>query len=304
MKRYLLLAFILAGLNTGLSGQDRIITLNNDTIVCKIKKVTGSYIHFDVSTQGVTTSGRVPRSGVLSYTVSSPEASVPVYEVVKTRSSGGLRLGLNGGMGYLTSSSKQAEEAMVSLGLTEEKARSYYSDLKTGWYGSADAIWMINQKYGAGLRYKFFNTTATTEGYFYPGDGVNLYYSIFGENIYVNYAGASIFYREPIGEKENWSLYASFSLGMAFYRNESEIFYGNYLITGNTLGLDGSLGLEYRITPVISAGAEFSIFAGQIRKFNLTDGEMNETVELEKDNYENLARAEVSVGIRFYLWRR
>jgi hypothetical protein len=51
MKRYLLLAFILAGLNTGLSGQDRIITLNNDTIVCKIKKVTGSYIHFDVSTQ-------------------------------------------------------------------------------------------------------------------------------------------------------------------------------------------------------------------------------------------------------------
>jgi hypothetical protein len=163
---------------------------------------------------------------------------------------------------------------------------------------------MINQKYGAGLRYKFFNTSATTEGYFDPGDGLNLYYSIFRENIFVNYAGVSIFYREPIGKREIWSLYSNFSLGMAFYRNEFEVFYGNYLVTGNALGLDGSLGLEYRITPGISAGAELSMFAGTIRKFKITDGEINETVELETDNYENLSRVEVSLGIRFYLWSR
>jgi hypothetical protein len=202
MKRYLLLAFILAGFITGLSGQDRIITLNHDTIACKIQRVTRSDIHFDVSTQGVTTTGRMPLAGILSYTVSSPEGSVPEDKSVSTRSAGGLRLGLNGGMGYIISSSKEAEEAMVNLGMTEEKARSYYSDLKTGWYGSADATWMINQKYGAGLRYKFFNTTAATEGYFDPGDGFNLYYATFRENIFVNYAGVSMFYQEPIGKKE------------------------------------------------------------------------------------------------------
>jgi hypothetical protein len=304
MKRYLLLAFILAGFITGLSGQDRIITLNHDTIACKIQRVTRSDIHFDVSTQGVTTTGRMPLAGILSYTVSSPEGSVPEDKSVSTRSAGGLRLGLNGGMGYIISSSKEAEEAMVNLGMTEEKARSYYSDLKTGWYGSADATWMINQKYGAGLRYKFFNTTAATEGYFDPGDGFNLYYATFRENIFVNYAGVSMFYQEPIGKKEVWSLYSAFSMGMAFYRNEFEVFYGNFLITGNALGLDGSLGLEYRITPGISAGAELSIFTGTIRKIKITDGEMNETVDLEKDNYESLSRAEVSLGIRFYLWSR
>lgn len=303
MKRNLLIAFILAGLVTSLSAQDRIITLTNDTIDCKINRVTRSDIYFDVITQGVTTTGKIPLTGIISYSVSPVQTSGQDYRVVKSGSTGTLRLGLTGGMGYIISSSEVAEESIVSLGVTEQKARSYYKDLKTGWYGSAEATWMFNHRYGAGLKYKFFNTNASMEYFFDVGD-INIYYSDYRENIFVNYAGVSIFYREPIGKGGNFSLYSSYSMGVAFYRNESEIFYGNFLIAGKAFGVDGSLGLEYHITPLISAGAELSIFTATIRKITVTNGNVTETMDLEKENFENLSRAEASIGIRFYLWNR
>jgi hypothetical protein len=304
MKRNLLIAFILAGLVTSLSGQDRIITLNNDTIACRISRVTRSDIYFDVITQGVTTTGKMSIADILSYRVSPAQEIGQEYKAVRSGSAGRLRFGLNGGMGYITSSSGAAEEAMVSLGVTEQKARSYYRNLKTGWYGSADATWLFHNRYGAGLKYKFFNTNASMESYFDTGDGINIFYSDYRENIFVNYAGVSIFYHEPIGKGGNLSLYSSYSLGVAFYRNESETFYGNFLITGKAFGIDGSLGLEYHITPLLSAGAELSFFTATIRKITITDGEMTETMDLENENFENLSRAEASIGIRFYFGNR
>jgi len=110
MKRNLLIAFILAGLVTGVSGQDRIITLANDTIPCKISKVTRSDIHFDVITRGVTTSGRMPLANILSYSVSPATQVNPAApgenrdKPVVTGSIPRLRLGFNGGAGYIFSS--------------------------------------------------------------------------------------------------------------------------------------------------------------------------------------------------------
>ncbi|MFZ2287277.1 MAG: hypothetical protein WAV93_09850 [Bacteroidales bacterium] len=304
MKRNLLIAFLIASFSTGISGQDRIITLNNDTIECRINKVTRSEIYFDITTQGVKTTGRMPITDVSSYSVSPASGGEPFYRNVSSGSAGRLRIGLNGGMGYIISSSEEAEESMVSMGVADETARTYYGDLKSGWYGSADATWIFRQRYGAGFKYKFFNTESGFESYFDPGDGYNLFYSAYKENIFVNFAGVSLFYIEPLGKSGKFSLYSAYSMGLAFYRNELEVFYGNFLITGNAPGLDGSIGLEYHITPAISAGAELSLFTATIRKIKITDGETSETVDLEKENYENLSRVEASMGVRFYFGNR
>lgn len=304
MKKNLLIAFLIVSFPLLIFGQDRIITLNNDTIDCSINKVTRSEIYFDVTTRGVRTTGRMPLAEVYSYSVSPASGNVPLYQNAGTGSGGTLRIGLNGGMGYITSSANEAVESMVNMGVASETAKSYYRDLKTGWYGSGEASWMFHQKYGAGLKYKFFNTESGFESYFDPGDGYTLFYSTYRENIYINYAGVSLFYSEPLGKSGKFNLYSAYSLGMTFYRNELEVFYGNLLITANAFGLDGSIGLEYRITPVIAAGAELSLFTSTIRKIQITDGETSETVELEKENYENLSRAEGSIGIRFYFGNR
>jgi len=306
MKRCLLTILVLAGLSAGLAGQDRIITLSNDTIVCKITKITRNEIQFDIISQGVRAAGRLPLSEVLSYSVSTLPMweQGPAYPPARTAPAGNLRIGLNGGMGYLISSSDDAEEAMTTFGISKEDARKYYDNLRSGWYGGADAAWIINQRYGAGFRYKFFNTSAVTEGYFNPGDPFNLYYTTYEENIYVNYGGLFLFYREPLGKKDLFSIYSACSVGLTLYRNETEVLSQAILFTGKALGMDGTIGMEYKITPLVSAGAEVSVFASKLRKIDFTDGETEQTQELEKDSYENLSRIEVSIGLRFYLWNR
>lgn len=306
MKRCLLIILIFAGLSAGLAGQDRIITLRNDTIVCKITKITRNEIQFDIVSQGVRAAGRLPLSEICSYSVSTLPMwePGPAYPPAGTTPAGSLRIGFNGGMGYLTSSSESAEETMAGVGIEEENARDYYDNLKSGWYGSADVAWIINQRYGVGVKYKFFNTSAVTEGYFNLGDYYNLYYATYRENIYVNYGGLFLFYREPVGKKDLFSIYSAFSAGLTLYRNESEVFSQAILITGKAPGLDGTFGLEYKITPLVSAGAEVSVFASKLRKIDITDGETEQTQELDKEHHENLSRIEVSLGLRFYLWNR
>ena len=104
MKLNLLIVLCLAGFVTGLSGQDRIITRSNDTIDCRIGRITRSEIHFELVTRGVKTTGRLPMGEVLSYSVSPAALPVQEYKPSKTGLSGTLRIGLNGGMGYITSS--------------------------------------------------------------------------------------------------------------------------------------------------------------------------------------------------------
>jgi len=304
MKRNLLIALILAGIVTGLSGQDRIITRNNDTIDCRIDRVSRSEIHFELLTHGVRTTGRLPITEVLSYSVSPSTLPEQEYKPLETWLAGTLRIGLNGGMGYLTGNSEAAEEAMAGLGLASSAARDYYNNLKYGWYGGADAIWLFKGRYGAGLKYKFFYTGAATEGNFIPYEQNYIYYSEYRENIYVNYGGVSLFYSEPVGAKAKFSLYSGISAGITHYRNEMEILAESLLITGNAPGVDVTIGFDCEITPFLSAGAEASVFGSRLKKINLTNGLEEQTQELDKENYEDLSRLEVSVGIRFKLWNR
>ncbi len=114
-----------------------------------------------------------------------------------------------------------------------------------------------------------------------------LFYTTYSERIYVNFVGASVLYSEPLGAREKIRVSCSLSAGLALYRNEAELFQGNFLATGNSFGMDGAVGLEYHITPAVAFGAELSSFFSQLRKFEITDGSTTETMELEDDDIES-----------------
>ena len=48
------------------------------------------------------------------------------------------------------------------------------------------------------------------------------FYSTYKEHIYVNFAGVSFFYSEPLGLSQTFRVYCSYASGMAHYRNETE----------------------------------------------------------------------------------
>jgi hypothetical protein len=211
---------------------------------------------------------------------------------------------MNGGFGFLLGSTKAAEENMERKGLGADQAQTYYKDMKSGLSASADLLYLITQKLGTGIKYKFFSTSASLESFFDTGDGYNLAYGTFMEQIYVNFIGGTIFYQQIIGGKKSFKLNSSCSLGIANYRNEASFFTRYYLLTGKNIGTDLSFGSEYFICKNLSVGTELSLFFSSIGKMRVTDGYNTTTLDLEKDNTENLSRLDLSLGIRVYLWNK
>jgi hypothetical protein len=299
MKKILAAAIILLVSVPTVYSQDKIITINYDTIDCKIIKVSHNTIFFDLNDRGVKSSGKLPLGNVLNYTVSGKK-DPEVQKSTETVSGKKVRFGLSGGAGFLIGSTQNAEDQMISQGFTPDQAKSYYNDMKLGISANADFYLLIPPDYGAGIKYKFFYNSSRTEGFVDPQDGVHLYYTTYSEKIYVNFAGVSFFYQQFIGSKKSFLLNSALSLGLTAYRNEAEYLQGYYLLTGKNAGADLNIGLEYFLTGRVSLGADLSAFYSSIRKVKITDGINTSTIELEKENYENLSRIDLSAGIRIY----
>jgi hypothetical protein len=283
--------------------QDKIITTINDTIDCKITKITRNTIYFDMFTRGVKTAGSFPLSNVLNYTISAT-GTTEKPKSFSMNSFERVRLGISGGAGYLLASSEKAEEYLASQGLDLNKAKSYYRNMKTGWNANADLTFMITPDVGAGFKYKFFYTSGSVEGFFNGPDGVHLLYTTYGERIFVNYYAPMVYYQQFLNAAETNRVTTAYSFGLTTYRNETEYLNGYSLLTGRNLGTDASIGLEYFFMDRLSVGAELSAFYSMLRKVEITDGTNTNTVDLDKENYENLSRLELSIGIRFYFWKK
>ena len=277
--------------------------MNKDTIDCKINKITHDAIFFDLTTKGVKSSGKLPLTSILNYTISG-KTIAEGQKTINTEPFERFRFGMNGGLGSLLASSKKAEDDMVSLGFSPGQVKAYYKDLRTGIYANADLTYLINPDYGVGIKYKFFDNKSSMEGFVDPKDGVNLIYTTYKEQIYVNFIGPAFFYQQFIRNKKSLKLYYAYSIGIATYRNEAEYLNGYYLLTGKNVGTDLSLGLEYCISRHISLAADLSIFYSSIWRMKISDGSTSHTIKLDKDNYENLSQLDLSLGFRFYIWNK
>jgi hypothetical protein len=303
MKTCILVAILTAFLSSTGYPQDKIITLKKDTIDCKIIKVSKNYVFFAVSVKGIRSSGKLPVDSLLNYSISVKTAAEE-----KTREKPDpferLQLGISGGPGFLFASSEKAEIYMESMGLDPGLIETYYSDLKSGINVNADISFMVTPKYGAGFKYRFLITSAIIEGFFDPGEGANLFYSTYEEQIYVNYFGPMFAYRQSIGNKNLFKLNLNCSIGLATYRNEVGCLSNYLLLTAKDFGMEASVGMEFLINRKISITADLSAFYATFSKMKASDGSSTTTLELEKENYEDLSRLDLSLGIRFYIFKR
>lgn len=300
MKKKLLFIFMFLCFGFAGKAQDKIITIQGDTLDCKIKKLTKTTIYFDRFIQNVKMSGELPLSKVSSYAIEDKVATSPQTKKKHLDEHPRFRFGLGGGLGYLYVSSKKSEEELVNSGFTKAEAHSYYKGLKLGCLGSADLTYLFSPYWGLGLKYKFFNTSSSQKGFIDPHDMYNIYYGKVSENIYVNFMGISYYAQTWIGTLRKFKFNSSVSMGMATYRNESSILNSNLLITGNSFATDTNIGVEYFVRKNISFGVDLSGFFSTLKKCNITDGTNSTTTNLDADQYENVSRLDLSIGAKIY----
>lgn len=310
MKQILLL--ILVSLAFVVAGQDRIVTLDGDTLNCEITKVNQRNIFFNLRIGGYKTSDKIKRSQVrefgslkqsapTSLIVSVPEATVPEVIPGIARPKARMRVGINFGGNYLTGSSSKAEKSMKSIGIPGSVAKKYYDDFKPGYSVGGTVHYMVKRNWGLGLVYNGFANKSSLSAFINNDDGVNKSLANLSEKVYVNYYGFSFYTEQFFRSNPKFKWYSDYSLGVAYYRDEANLFDSPMLLTGSAFAAKLGTGIEYYFLPKVSAGLDFSLFSSRISKMTLNDGVTTVTKKLEKDSYENISRLNLTFGIHFYL---
>lgn len=296
MKQILFTSFFILSIVFLGHAQDKIITVENDTILCKVIRNNNHFISFMMNQQGIQTQGKLDRLKLKQIIISTQEpyskATIPVFNR--------WRVGLSGGLGYLVADIKAGKTAAMTLGLTQDQADEYYNQLTLGWQAGANIHYLLQPDFGVGINYRFFNSNADLWVTMDPHDGVNLYYGKMVESMYVNYVGASVFALQPLTANKKLLINSAISAGLTMYRDEASMLESKYLLTGKAFGLTFDLGLEYFIVKNISVGADLNLFASKIRKMTLGDGNTSTTMKLSKENYENISSLDLSAGLKIY----
>ncbi len=313
MTKHLFSLFAIVLLSLSVTGQDKIITTNHDTLNCEIQKITSNKIFFLVRNGQISAKGKIAKSEVLSFYSAKDEeqqrqamsepAIAPMEmpeQKAKATDHGKVRLSILSGMSYLTASSSDAEKALVDAGTSKDAAKDYYNKLKFGPAYGASAHYMVSKDYGVGLKYRLFSTKSSMNGSF-DLDDVNMIWGKISEDIFVNYAGLSLFAEQRLVSNPKFMWTSDISAGIAFYRDEAT-FVGNPLLaTGQAFAFDISFGMEYYLTKKLSAGLDLNLFGSNIKKMTVDDGTNKQTQELDKEDWENISRIGLSLGIHLYL---
>jgi hypothetical protein len=308
---FILLLLIFASLRC--LSQDRIILNSGDTIRGTINKINRNHVFFSQNFNGVSAKGKILKSNVREWTFVAEEKQPSFFPMPGTDSESEskveinaisanhtrLRMSFTGGAAFLMGNMEKAEQIMQQKGVHINDSEKYYNDLKLGYQAKSSVYFNAFSDYWLGAVYHGFYTSAEITTPLRMDDNY-MYYGKFGERYFVNFAGASLFSVSRYGRSKQIGLNSSVTIGPAFYRDEVDILREQVLIQGTSLATNITLGLEYFILPKISLSLESSLFSSTLKKINVKTGQLSQEVKLEKENYENLSRLDLSFGFIFY----
>lgn len=302
-----------------LFSQDRIVLSNGDTLNCTIYRENKSYLFFRYDLKGVISTGKIPKSQLFEWTYGNrsiqketvqknklpDELALPrrISEkpVETTEPINRIRFNVSGGPAFLIGNTKGAKENLANLGISHSSSDSYYNKLLSGYSANGNVYYRISKDYWMGIMYQGFYTNSSMKTEFLMYDPSHNFYGEMSEKFFVNYPGLSLYSSSLIGKSKQLSLHTSYSAGPVFYRNEGQILTQQLLITGITAGQSFSLGTEYFITRRMSLNLSGNLFLARMKVLTIKTTQSTQKYELEKEQYENLSRVDLSAGIVFYL---
>jgi hypothetical protein len=211
------------------------------------------------------------------------------------------RISAGVGFGYRVADFDQAEDNMLSLGFDSEAVDDYIKNIRSGYKITGQIHYMFWEKVGLGLDYYFFNSSADIEGYIPSNEyySMNIVYLRVEDNTFTNYIGASALTESRFG-KDKFKLNSQFSVGYTMYRDEVLHNRRPTVISGNSVGINFELGLEYFVLRNLSVGTNLNLFLSTLSKIKVDNGNDSVTVDLEDEEKESLNRVDMSININYY----
>jgi hypothetical protein len=289
MKKILILFVSAFFTFTGFS-QDLIVTNEGDSLNCKITKIEPDNIHFTHNHNGELRETFLPVSSVKVY--QQDYFDKPDIPPAKTKSRGNyprVRLAAQGGWSYQIAKSPEGMPSWLE---------EYVKDLKSGYNLGADFSYFINEGIGLGFKYNYYKSNNHMDDVYIEYDDGTMDYGIMEDNIAINFYGPG-FYTRSLSANHNSALIAAISLGYLSYKNEAVLINESFTMEGSSFGMVLDLGYDIGISDDMAIGLQLSFTLGTLSKLEVDYGSHTETIELDPDNYENLSRIDLSIGLRF-----
>jgi hypothetical protein len=295
MKKIIICFVLFLFLHT-VRGQDIIITIQQDTISCRILSILPTHINYEQKIGNQRAVGKfIPVEKVLEYHRTKP---APFQH---------WRAGVQFGGSYLLDSSADSEKEMQeSMGMAEKDAKNYSKQYRRGIHVGGDVHYLFNEYIGVGIKYSLFYTSASADFTLNWGDGINYICMGIEDRGYVNYVGPSIISGQWLDKAHKFKLTEQLSGGYAAYRGEERFDQNQYVLSNNLLAEGNSWGgnlevsLEYYPSSWLSVSANAGLFYTTFKKLDITDGENSATGKLEKKDYADYSRMDYSIGVRFH----
>ena len=313
MNKFALLPFLLIlFLNT--KAQDRIITMNHDSIHCTILSINNESIRYELKNRDGSVTGKfINLSQVAEYTRSVQHENNREALKQKTFKPVNVQenqwcLGLNIGGSTMPwyFDNIQSTTAMPD----------YYNNLTTGFHINTSAHYMINSSLGLGAEYSFLVTSSS--GSMSTQYNQSLFLMVYEKyRQYINYLGPSVLFVQHLDVQRKFTLSESFSGGLLFMRMEDQGTYptvdntgytevtNNSLLTGNSLSAKLGLTAEYRLNRNLSVGLGGDYLWSLLKKASFETRGPNNTSSSTKNqklpNAMNLSRIDYSLVLRFHL---
>ena len=297
--------------------QDKIITLNNDTISCKILAVGGERISYEQeNTDGYAVGKSIAVEQVKEY-MRTPQpviSQITATGISQTRPSKPKHpwsIGISSGISHLP---------WMLDNMDSYDMQDYYKDAKTGFHINVGAHYMISNFFGAGAEYSFFNSS-------YDGISQAMLnhfptYTDYSEKLqqYINYIGASVIFQQHLGKERKIQISETLSGGRLFYRAEEQAtmfapFYlgltptytqatANQLTTGSTWAGKVGLSVDYKVLPYLSVGLSGNLFLTWLKEIDAeaknSNGEHESVKGVELAESVNLSRIDGSLVLRLH----
>ncbi|REJ82890.1 MAG: hypothetical protein DWQ44_01875 [Bacteroidetes bacterium] len=284
------LSFIL--IHTSAFAQDLIVNSAGDSLNCKIIRIKDKHIFFSFSSNNEVKQGIIQLQQVRYY----QEGFYPNSEIIFSRpflgeSNYKFRIGAYGGWSYLL--------ARINENINSDLL-SYMKDLKSGYHYGADFTVFKSENIGFGGKYSMFRTSNQLENvYVVSTTNGQIRTGILRDDIRIQYFGPAICTRLNTSNP-NANVLLDFSLGYMTYKNNATLI-EDFTLQSDALGLMWNVGIDKPIDENLVLGIFLAFKFGALRYYDYQDQNQIRRIELDEDNYENITRIDLSIGLR---WRK
>jgi len=197
--------------------------------------------------------------------------------------------------------------ASFGPGLLLEKApdslvpeiQDFFDKLRTGWTSGFESKYFFNNYIGLGAKYSRFNTKLAVDSMAIQFLTNTLYINV-SNNMRIHTLAPMLYGKIPLmGDK--LTLAGGFGPAWLLYRNIGQSSIDSATIKGSSPGLSTSLSFSYELFTNFHLGLQGSYIRAFLKEYTEENGSQ---VKLEEQDYQNLSRIDLSLGIFYTFWRR